>query len=130
MTFIFSTQQCQTLTTPEPNTLRQDGDGNGVDDGLLRIGIHFLFYFCFKIITNLAILNGSCANSEYCIGGTVCDLAKKRCICPYGTTVNLETLSCIQPDYQQLQEQQKQQITTFLNTNNQQQYTKYRVSKF
>lgn len=39
MRFIFSTQQCQSLSKPEPNILRQDGDGNGVDDGLLRIGI-------------------------------------------------------------------------------------------
>jgi hypothetical protein len=44
----------------------------------------------------LAILNGTCAHGEQCIGGTVCDLETLRCLCPYGTIANLETLSCHQ----------------------------------
>lgn len=39
MIFKFLTQQCQNLFTPKPSILRQDGDGNGVEDGLLHIGI-------------------------------------------------------------------------------------------
>ncbi|KAI1709310.1 EB module domain-containing protein [Ditylenchus destructor] len=73
MSFEFATQQCKTVSMP-PNVIRQEND-----------------------ILHIAILNGSCANGEQCIGGTVCDLAKRRCLCPYGTVANLETLSCVQP---------------------------------
>jgi len=47
-------------------------------------------------VKNIAILNGTCAHGEQCIGGTVCDLETLRCLCPYGTIANLETLSCHQ----------------------------------
>uniref|UniRef100_A0A915ED48 Chitin-binding type-2 domain-containing protein n=1 Tax=Ditylenchus dipsaci TaxID=166011 RepID=A0A915ED48_9BILA len=54
MSFEFSSQQCKTATIP-PNAVRQENE-----------------------ILHIAILNGTCANGEQCIGGTVCDLAKRR----------------------------------------------------
>jgi hypothetical protein len=88
MSFDFMTQACKyssQVPTVHENTVRKED--------LLNIG-NLDFIICFDTI-NLAILNGSCINGEQCIGGTVCDASEKRCLCPYDTIANLETLSCV-----------------------------------
>ncbi|CAD5228809.1 unnamed protein product [Bursaphelenchus okinawaensis] len=74
MVFEFLSQQCK---YPTPVNELQS---NSIQKGLQ--------------LMNIAILNGSCTHGEQCIGGTVCDPIQGRCLCPYGTVANLETLSC------------------------------------
>ncbi|VBB28004.1 unnamed protein product [Acanthocheilonema viteae] len=44
---------------------------------------------------SFAVLNNSCANGEECIGGAICDSSSMRCSCPFDTTADPNTLSCV-----------------------------------
>uniref|UniRef100_A0A1I7RJY8 G protein-coupled receptor n=1 Tax=Bursaphelenchus xylophilus TaxID=6326 RepID=A0A1I7RJY8_BURXY len=75
MVFEFLSQQCKYPAAPT----------NEIQSNSVRKELELM---------NIAILNGSCIHGEQCIGGTVCDPIQGRCLCPYGTVANLETLSC------------------------------------